>query len=113
MQQFHRDGVRLSDTDTARLLVTVESITIRDQLWLDMNRSNASSHVALWTDLTKRAPDDVRAAPASLLGFASWLSGHGALAWCRVGRPGATQERRRDVLRGGSNRALGHRLQAW
>lgn len=32
---------------------------------------------------------------------------------CRVGRPGATQERRRDVLRGGSNRALGHRLQAW
>lgn len=34
--------------------------------------------------MTKRAPDDVRAAPASLLGFASWLSGHGALAWCAL-----------------------------
>ena len=34
--------------------------------------------------MTKRAPDDVRAAPASLLGFASWLSGPGALAWCAL-----------------------------
>lgn len=84
MQRFHRDGVRLSDTETARLLVAVESIPIRDQVWLDINRSNASSHVALWTDLTKRAPDEARAAPASLPGFASWLSGHGALAWCAL-----------------------------
>jgi hypothetical protein len=84
MQRFHRDGVRLNDGDAARLLVAVESIPIRDQLWVDMNRSNASSHVALWTDMTKRAPDDVRAAPASLLAFAGWLSGHGALAWCAL-----------------------------
>jgi hypothetical protein len=49
-----------------------------------MNRDSAASHVALWTDLTRRAPDDVRAAPASLLGFASWLSSHGALAWCAL-----------------------------
>lgn len=49
-----------------------------------MNRDNASSHVALWTDMTRRAPDDVRAAPASLLGFASWLTGHGAMAWCAL-----------------------------
>ena len=34
--------------------------------------------------MTKRAPDEVRAAPASLLGFASWLSGHGAMAWCAL-----------------------------
>jgi len=53
-------------------------------LWLDMNRGNAASHVALWTDITGRAPDEVRAAPASLLGFAGWLSGHGALAWCAL-----------------------------
>lgn len=84
MQRFQRDGVRLSDADAARLLVAVESIPTRDRLWLDMNRGNASSHVALWTDMTQRAPDEVRAAPASLLGFASWLSGHGALAWCAL-----------------------------
>jgi Domain of unknown function (DUF4192) len=34
--------------------------------------------------MTQRAPDEVRAAPASLLGFASWLSGHGAMAWCAL-----------------------------
>lgn len=82
--QFQHDGVRLDDADTARLLVAVEAIPIRDQVWLGMTRGNAVSHVALWTDMTKRAPDEVRAAPASLLGFASWLSGHGALAWCAL-----------------------------
>lgn len=49
-----------------------------------MNRDTVASHVALWTDMTRRAPDEVRAAPASLLGFASWLSGHGAVAWCAL-----------------------------
>lgn len=84
MQRFHRDGVRLSDADATRLLVAVESIPIRDRLWLDMNRGNAASHVTLWRDMTERAPDEVRAAPASLLAFAGWLSGHGALAWCAL-----------------------------
>lgn len=84
MQRFHRDGVRLSDPDSARLLVAVQSIPTRDRLWLDMTRGNAASHVALWTDMTQRAPDEVRAAPASLLAFAGWLSGHGALAWCAL-----------------------------
>lgn len=84
MQRFHRDGVRLDNKDAARLLVAVESIPIRDTLWLDMTRGNADSHVSLWTDMTKRAPDEVRAAPASLLAFGSWLSGHGAMAWCAL-----------------------------
>ena len=60
MQRFQRDGVRLSDTDAARLLVAGESIPTRDRLWLDMSRGNAASHVALWTDMTQRAPDEVR-----------------------------------------------------
>ncbi|MGD9959004.1 DUF4192 domain-containing protein [Nocardioides sp.] len=84
VQRFHRDRVKLSDADAARLLVAVESIPIRDRLWLDMARGNAASHVALWTDMTRRAPDEVRAAPASLLAFGSWLSGHGAMAWCAL-----------------------------
>ncbi len=84
LQQFHADGVRLTDGDAARFLVAVNSIPIRDTLWNDMNRDTATSHVALWSDLTKRAPDDVRAAPASMLSFASWLSGNGAMAWCAL-----------------------------
>lgn len=84
VQQFQRDGVRLDDADAARLLVAFEAIPTRDQLWLGMNRGNAVSHVALWSDLTKRAPDEVRTAPASLLAFGSWLSGDGAMAWCAL-----------------------------
>lgn len=84
VQQFHRDGVRLDDADAARLLVAVEAIPTRDQVWLGMTRGNAVSHVALWTDMTKRAPDEVRTAPASLLAFGSWLSGDGAMAWCAL-----------------------------
>lgn len=84
LQQFHADGVRLADGEAARLLVAVESIPIRDALWNDIGRDNAATHVALWTDLTARAPDEVRAAPASLLGFAAWQSGNGAMAWCAL-----------------------------
>jgi hypothetical protein len=106
VQRFHRDGVRLDDKDAARLLVAVESIPIRDRLWLDMNRANAGSHVALWTDMTKRAPDEVRAAPGSLLAFGSWLSGHGAMAWCALdqvpeGKPYALANLVATALQGG------------
>jgi hypothetical protein len=84
VQQFQRDGVRLDDADVARLLVALEAIPIRDQVWLGMTRGNAVSYVALWTDMTKRAPDEVRTAPASLLAFGSWLSGDGVMAWCAL-----------------------------
>jgi hypothetical protein len=84
LEQFHADGNRLSDVDGARMLVTLETISTRDALWQDMSRQNTASHMALWTDLTRRAPDEVRAAPAAMLGFASWLHGDGAKAWCAL-----------------------------
>ena len=84
LEQFHTDGNRLSDGDGARMLVAMETIRTRDALWEDMSRENHTSHLALWNDLTRRAPDEVRAAPASMLGFASWLHGDGAKAWCAL-----------------------------
>lgn len=81
---FHDDGNRLTDRDAARLLVAMEGISIRDEVWQDMSQANATSHIALWSDLTRRAPDDVKAAPATMLAFASWLHGNGALAWCAL-----------------------------
>ncbi len=84
LEQFHADGNRLSDVDGARMLVALETISTRDALWEDMSTQNTPSHLALWTDLTRRAPDEVRAAPASMLGFASWLRGDGARAWCAL-----------------------------
>jgi hypothetical protein len=82
LQRFHADGNRLSDVDGARMLVALETISTRDALWEDMSTQSTPSHIALWADLTRRAPDEVRAAPASMLGFASWLRGDGAKAWC-------------------------------
>ena len=84
LEQFHADGNRLSDVDGARMLVALETISTRDVLWEDMSTHNIGSHIALWSDLTRRAPDEVRAAPASMLGFASWLRGDGARAWCAL-----------------------------
>ena len=46
----------------------------------------APRHVRLWTDAVQRAPDELVAAPAAVLGLAAWLAGHGALAWCAVDR---------------------------
>ena len=66
------------------MLVALETISTRDALCEDMSRENRTSHMALWNDLTRRAPDEVRAAPASMLGFASWLHGDGAKAWCAL-----------------------------
>lgn len=84
VERFYRDGNRLSDGDAARILVAVESVEIRDELWQDVTRENALSHVALWGDLTRRAPDEARAAPAALMAFSSWLAGDGARAWCAL-----------------------------
>lgn len=91
LEQFHIDGRRLSDPDAARLLVAVKTTATRDALWEDMSRDNTRSHIALWTDLTRRAPDEVRAAPAALLGFSSWLRGDGARAWCALDQVPASQ----------------------
>lgn len=84
VEEFHRDGVRLSDADAARLLIGVDIIPTRDSLWNTITRDTTTSHIALWRDLTRRAPDEVRAAPASLLAFTAWLNGDGALAWCAI-----------------------------
>ena len=80
------DRRRLDADDVARLLVLLRTSTeLRDVAWAEMTHANARDHVDLWRDVVRRAPAGLRADPAALLGFAAWLSGHGALAWCAVG----------------------------
>jgi hypothetical protein len=76
----------LSDEDAGRLLVGLLSIEVRDVAWAEMTRDNARRHVDLWRDVVRRAPRDVLAPPATLLAFAAWLAGDGALAWCALDR---------------------------
>ncbi len=79
-------GGRVDGESAARLLSRLTENRVRDAVWSEMTRDNATAHVALWTDLVRRTPTRLLAAPATLLAFAAWLSGHGALAWCALDR---------------------------
>ncbi len=70
----------------ARLLAGMTDVTIRDAAWFTLGGSGAEAHVAFWTDVVRRCPPSHVPAPASVLGFAAWISGQGALAWCAVDR---------------------------
>lgn len=72
--------------ELARLVVAVLDVELRDVAWTHMNHANARAHVELWSDVVRRTPDDFVAAPATLLAFAAWLTGQGALAWCALDR---------------------------
>ena len=80
------DAGSLSDRDLGRLVVGLQSTEVRDVAWAEMTRDNARRHVDLWRDLVRRTPLDVLGPPATLLAFAAWLSGNGALAWCALDR---------------------------
>lgn len=80
------DGGCVGDGAAARLLLALADETARNGVWSLMSRATARDHVRFWTDLVRRAPDGVLAAPAALLAFAAWLAGDGALAWCALDR---------------------------
>jgi hypothetical protein len=97
--------------------VAIESTGTRDALWEDMSRETATSHTALWTDLTRRAPDEVRTPAATLLAFSSWLGGNGAKAWCALdqipdGPPYSMASLVATVLQDGVNPAVWEQLRA-
>lgn len=79
---------RVAEADLSRLLADLLAPELSDVAWAEIDRSNADQHVALWTDVVRRAPDDYVAVPACLLAFAAWLAGDGALAWCGLDRCG-------------------------
>lgn len=86
LRQFLDDGVPLGASDAGRLLTLLLSTEVRDVAWAEMTRDTARRHIDLWRDLVRRAPLDVLAPPATLLAFAAWLAGDGALSWCALDR---------------------------
>ena len=81
IERFLQDRSYLSDLDVARVLVALRDTEIRDATALAATRPHARVLSELWQDLTRRAPTEVRNAPATLLALSSWLEGHGAKAW--------------------------------
>lgn len=51
-----------------------------------MGQQISQAHVELWSDVVRRTPAPLVTAPAAVLAFAAWQSGHGALAWCALDR---------------------------
>jgi len=82
--RHERAGTSPSAADAARLLEGIALTDVREAVWTGADRSVATSAVRFWTDLLRRAPDDLVADAAAVLAFQSWLSGDGARAWCAV-----------------------------
>jgi hypothetical protein len=84
----HTDGGRLTDDELARLTLLLVHTDVRDLCWarITVAGDRLQAHVELWRDVTRRARADLVAAPATLLGYATWRGGNGALAWIAVQR---------------------------
>lgn len=82
----------MSAADVGRLIALVQMVRLRDVAWAEMTRELAARQVQLWQDVVRRCPPDHVAAPASLLAFAAWLNGNGALAWCALDRVAAVDQ---------------------
>lgn len=80
------EGTTPSTPVSARLLAAIADPNVRDAAWARMRRADARRDVELWSTLVRRCPDDLVPHAAGVLGFASWLAGDGALAWCAVDR---------------------------
>jgi len=68
----------------SRLTVLLLHTPIRDHAWSITDAS--AHHIALWSDLTRRARPDLVPAPACLLAFAAWRAGEGTLATLALNR---------------------------
>jgi hypothetical protein len=73
----HRAGRVLDDDAAAWLSVLLVHLPVRDHAWESIGQ-DFDVHLALWTDLTRRAEPDLRAGPATLLAFTAWRAGEGA-----------------------------------
>nr|WP_192771934.1 DUF4192 domain-containing protein [Plantactinospora soyae] len=74
----YRRGGQLTDDELAWLSLLLVHLPIRDDAW--QRTGGEDWHLTLWTDVLRRAEPDVLPAPASLLAFAAWRAGQGALA---------------------------------
>ncbi len=70
----------------AALALSITDPMLRDEAWGWLTRASAHEHVVFWSDVVRRVPEELVAAPAAVLGFVAWLAGEGALAWCAVER---------------------------
>ncbi len=79
-------GETASDAEAARVLRAVVRVEVRDGALYAVTREAAASHLHVWADLLRRAPDPQVPDAAAVAGFCAWQAGDGALAWCALDR---------------------------
>jgi hypothetical protein len=70
----------LTDEESAEILVALSDAPIRDACWRRVERGRSGDHLALWSQLVRRALPPYDAAPLFLLAWVAWRRGDGALA---------------------------------
>ncbi|MDG4790858.1 DUF4192 domain-containing protein [Micromonospora sp. WMMD1102] len=85
----YRNGGQLTDDEVAWLCLLMVHLPVRDDAW--QATGGEEWHLTLWTDVLRRAEPELVPAPATLLGFAAWRAGQGALASVAVERALAAQ----------------------
>jgi uncharacterized protein DUF4192 len=73
------DGGSLTADEVAWLALLLVNISVRDYVW-DNVGADVATHVNLWTDVLRRCDPSLAAAPGTLLAFAAWRSGEGAIS---------------------------------
>ena len=73
-------GTRLSDDLVARVVLALQDPGLRDRALLAALGEDAAAAEVLWAECTRRAPEPLDAAPATLLAVSAWLRGDGAMA---------------------------------
>jgi hypothetical protein len=69
----------LDDQALAWLALLLVNVPVRDYAWERVDQ-NVEGSVDLWTEIVRRVEPELAAAPATLLAFAAWRSGDGAVA---------------------------------
>jgi hypothetical protein len=73
-------GARLGDEELARVAWGLRDVRVRDRALGFALGSSAGAAEVLWTECTRRLPEPLDAAPATLLAVSAWLRGDGAMA---------------------------------
>lgn len=73
-------GPRLTDDLVARVVWGLRDIAVRDRALGLALTAEPSALEELWTECTRRAPEPLDTAPATLLAVSAWLRGDGAMA---------------------------------
>jgi hypothetical protein len=86
LRAYRGGGSITSCDELAWLARALDEQEVRDEAWLRMDPAHGEAHQRLWADLTRAAPPQYQAAPASLLALVAWQDGNGPLAHVALDR---------------------------